>query len=785
MERNVVFRNDQKIIADDLNNIGIFARQSFDTIVADAVSSLRYFTGFSTSKTGQTEITVAAGHYWGGGPVYRRDENVVFNLLTGGNYMPTVTKRIVAVVTYGDTIDSDVQQRSFVIDDQGTTEPQSVAMESLRYAHLALVAGTEGPDPQKPTLDANVIPVAWVTLTTSGVVDGGIEMATAYRLPSIESLSQLIKAIDAWRSQIGQLLNTILSELVRIQASIPRDPSALLAALLSRIEALEARSHNPDPTPVIKKFIDRFLSGDQTNANHANYNALVDRGLHFAGGTSEVTALALNNPIDPKVKVLNGLTLPAWSSEKTRLEIGGANNSLSLSQYTVQTTVRVHKQLSRRCHEYCPRAPFLGEHEHTYSSLSNLLDRIDEDQSKNTIYTTQPRIIEAKAAHDRIFGFHRQDGEPYTITSKYRREEIDWDDDREHHGTRCREPYWEYCTRDATVNGSQLAQTFLNATNGWMTSVEVPFAQVGAAGNINVFICEVEGGKPVVSHVIGRGVIDVANLNTTTHIKCVLESPVYMQGGRSYAVQLVSTGNHHVRVHMDEDDDKYISGAAFYLSDTAEWLPVQNSGDLCLKLNYAQFDNTRVEVLLEPLTRASGISEIKIVAAQWEPQGTNLTFEVQRAGVWYQISEGEYDALTGNPTLVNLRMVFTGTRDLMPGIDMLQTEVTMTKTEVAFEHWSTSLSVGSATSAVQVHVFLRGYNAAVHTIDCTNTTPGDGVLNHTSVTTKSDLEDDTTRHVIFAFTPTAETAFEVKIVGTTQNANNPFTVVRREAYAVS
>ena len=66
---------------------------------------------------------------------------------------------------------------------------------------------------------------------------------------------------------------------------------------------------------------------------------------------------------------------------------------------------------------------------------------------------------------------------------------------------------------------------------------------------------------------------------------------------------------------------------------------------------------------------------MKITAAQWEPQGTFLTFEAQRGGLWYQLSEGEYDALSGNPTLVPLRMVFNGTRDLMPGIDMNQTEV--------------------------------------------------------------------------------------------------------------
>lgn len=784
MERAVIYRNDQKIIADDLNNGGLFTRQSFDTIVADAISSLRYFTGFAVSKTGQTEITVAAGHYWGGAAVYRRDDATVFNVLTGGNYMPVTTKRIVAVVTYGDTIETDTQQRSFLIDDQGTTEPQSVAMESLRYAHLALVAGVEGPDPQKPTLDAGVIPVAWVTLTTSGVADGGIEMATDYQLPSVESLSQLIKAIEAWRTQIGQLLNTILSELVRIQAAIPPDMSSVILALLERIEALEARTTVPTTTDPIKKtFVDRFRSLALSNTGHADYNAVVDNGLTFPGGTVEQVGLALNNPLDPKVKTLNGVLLPVWTEERTRLEIGSPDSQLALSQYTVQTVTRVQKMLSRTVTKYSNNiVPILATGAHADTEFARLMRGVDVSQSVYDTLLAQVKALDANLQRTITFDFKRVDGEPYTLSIGPSDWSTSWYSARLSTQVVVQEPYWEYVTKDATINGSQVAQTFLNATNGWMTSVDIPFSQVGAAGNVNVFICEVDmGGRPKKSHVIGRGVIDVADLVTTEHVNCVLESPVYMQGGQSYAIMLVTTGNHYVRVRTG---NKYISGAAFYLSDTAEWLAVQNSGDIALKLNYAMFDSTRVEVLLEPLTRAGGISAIKLAAAQWEPDGTNLSFEIQRAGIWYQLNEGEFDALSGSPTLVNLRMVFSGTRDLMPGIDMLQTEATLSKTELEFEHWSTACAVGVATSSVEVHLFVRGWDAAAHTLACTISTAGDGVLAAASTEVRANHDDEMTRQVVFTFAPTAETEFEIVINGETTDADNTFVIVRREAFAL-
>lgn len=779
MLREVIFRDDQKIVTADLNNQGgAFSRQTFDALIANAVSSLRYYTGFGVIKTGLTEVTVAPGHYWGGGPVFVRSEATVFNMLTGGNYMPTVTKRIVAIVAYGEAIETDVQERTFVKDDQGNVESNSVAMERLRYARLALVSGAESPDPQRPTLDASVIPVAWVRLTTSGVET--IDMAEEYRLPSIESLKQLVTAIDEWRAQIGQILDTILSELARTQAAIPPDYGDLLRGLLARIEELENIAKQP--ASAVQSFLDRFLSLRDSDEDYDGYNAKVGDGLTFAGGTPEYQEIELNNALDPRIKVANNILTPQQTATKPRLTISNPDGALAISQYTVQTTERVQKTLSRTIHAYAVNLQPNSTRFLDNAQLNDLSRYFELDESVVSAWITkltgQVRVQDAVNSGIYTFEFKGPGGEPITIirtigaataTIKFAK------------AITVKETYWDVVTKDATVTGSQVAQTFLNATNGWMTEVGVLFDQVAVTGDVHVFITEVEGGKPVPGSVISRGTIAVANLRSGQEVKCQIE-PVYLAGGKSYAVLFSSAGNHFLKVRSG---NKYISGAAYYLDDNGEWQPVQNSGDVCMSLYFPAFESTRIEVQMKPLTRAGGISSIKINAACHVPEGTRLVWEIQRAGKWYQISEGEYGALTGSPTLVNLRAVFIGTRDLMPAIDMSQTEVELLGQDGTFTHISHVHDLDAATDSVQVHYYIRGWHEGEHDLDCDLILPGspDTVKAPDTLTFTPDPHDATAVKATAVFTLSAKDAYRVKTTGTKGGSDGVYVVTERRDFA--
>lgn len=777
MQRMVMFRPDQKITDDDLNNLGIFARASLDALVSNAVTSLRYFTGFTAIKTGATEVTLSAGHYWGGGPVFQRSEPTVFNMLTGGTYMPVVTRRKVAIVAWGETIDTDVQERSFVIDDQGNTEPQSVAMESLRYARLGLVAGVEGPSPQNPTLDGTVIPIAFVLLDTSGVVS--IEPAEDYRLPSVESLNQLVAAIEAWRADVGQTLNTILSELARIQAAIPPDFSDAIAAILRRLEELENLVRRPQAA--IKTFVDRFITEADSDLDAAGYSCRIDNGLRFPADEPTRGPLELNNPTDPKVKIVNNILMPAWSAEKPRITISGADGELSISQYTSQTTERVQKTASRTITQYSGWWTINTNEGIGTLTPSSVTLKSSDGFVKLTGEELDAFIERARYANSinqRVFQFKRDSGEAYDFIIRNYTGAIGLTQFSFAQATKrvVNETYWDVVTRDATVTGSQIAQTFLNATNGWLTSIEISCGQVAASGDLKVYVTEAVGGKPLKDRVISRGTIPVASLVSQGDVRCAIE-PVYLKGGRTYAVILVSTGNHFIKV---ASGNKYVSGHAFYLSDTGEWVQVQNSGDVCMALNFAYFDQSRIEVLLNPLSHASGIDEIKIVAAQIEPEGTSLTFEIQRAGKWYQLSEGEFDALDGSPTMVNLRMVFSGTRDLMPGIDMSQTEYELGATLDEFTHFSKSHVLDATYDDAQVIYYVRGWDSARHNLDCDLIVPGPSTKAPASTVIEPDPEDSQSVRITFTFDNlSAAPSYVVKTVGETDTATRPFVVTQR------
>ena len=783
MLKEVIFRDDQKITTPDLNNLGAFSRQTFDALVANAVSSLRYYTGFTVTKTGQTEITVASGHYWGGGPVFVRSEPTVFNVLTGGTYMPNVTKRIVAVVAYGESIETDVQERSFEIDDQGNTEPQSVAMERLRYARIALVPGAESPNPTRPTLDIGLIPVAWVTLSTSGV--DAVEMEESYRLPSVETLKQLVDAINVWRAQIGQILDTIQSELVRIQAAIPPDNTSLLLEIFLRLNALE--NLTKEPPSAVQTFIDNFTSEVDSDIEYAGYDAIIDGGLRFPRGVPQLSKIRVNNPLDTRVRGIEGVMTPAMTGTTARVVIDNPDGALSTSQYTVQLTERVQKTLSREVISYETAAHFIvspatGRLDHSVGTVYTALRQAGMTTTQVDAWLASMydaiMLLDVKMTKAQTFKFKGPDGDTYDIsvigTSGGFRATIKGLA-ISHTVT---ETYWENVTKDATVTGSQVAQTFLNATNGWLTEVETHFDQVGTTGDVRVFVVETRGSKPVDGSVISQGTIPVANLVSNGKVRCTID-PVYLQGGRSYAIIWATTGNHFVKVRSG---NKYISGTAYYLSDTNDWLPVQNSGDICMGLYFMAYAETRVEVLMEALTRTGGITGIRVNAAQHVPEGTQLLWETQRAGKWYQISEGEAGALDGNPTLVNLRAVFIGTRDLMPAIDMTQTEVELLGPLSNLTHFSKERDLASATTSIQVHYDITGYDADEHTFGCSLVLDGGSTEAPDSLTITPDPQDATLSRAKAVFTPASLTKYRVKTTGGLGGAEGAFVVTERRDY---
>ena len=70
MENLVLFRPNQHVTTDDLNNIELYARQSFDDIVSDAIEPGIKYAGFQVTQNGPTGALVNTGRLYSGGQVF-------------------------------------------------------------------------------------------------------------------------------------------------------------------------------------------------------------------------------------------------------------------------------------------------------------------------------------------------------------------------------------------------------------------------------------------------------------------------------------------------------------------------------------------------------------------------------------------------------------------------------------------------------------------------------------------------------------------------------------------
>ncbi|MCK5934496.1 MAG: hypothetical protein KAG89_20275 [Fulvimarina manganoxydans] len=787
MLKRYMSRDNQSVTTQDLNDLGNFPRQSFDALVSNAVSGLKYFSGFAATRSGQAEVTLGPGYFWGGGPFYSREGDTVFNFLTGGSYLPAAAglKRKVAIVTYGETVQTDVQDRGFRTDDEGAAQSQSVPVQEYRYARLDLISGPIAADPQKPTLDVGLVPVAWVTLDNNGVLEtNGIEMAEDYRLPSVESLKQLIRAIQSWREQIGQAIDTIQTELITIKAAIPHRIGKLLQDIIARLDELEHLAKRP--ASAVKVFIEQFISEDFSDTDAAGYSAKVEFGLSFPLGASAVQPIALVNPLDAKVKTVNDIMLPAWT-EKKRVSVTDGDGEISILQYPVSTRETVQKFLTRTVWELEPfenvqyrdgiglgssvlltqvleqatRQAF-SEAGGSYSQ-SDLVAAWDEAKAQLAANGIG-KMFEVRGAGGEARGFQIYAQDHYGATVYYYRL------------TRkivSQEPYWDTVTTTTQVSGTHVSQTFNQATDGWLTSVEFELSQVAGSGDVHILVCETAGGKPKLDAVIGRGMVSVASLVAGMNRAPI--NPTFMKGGRMFSIILASSGNHFLRT---KSGNTYAQGAAFYLDDTGAWQPIQNSGDLCFGLNFATFASNRIEVQMQSLELAGGISTMRLLTADREPDGTRLIWEVQRAGRWYQISEGEPEALSGAPNLVAFRAVFIGTQDLMPGFDISQSEVQLGRLADEFKHISIERTLDAATTSVQLAYEVQGWDSDDHVLVPSVIVAGSPVAADT-VTSFANPDNSAKVRFLADFTVPSTTSFTPVLDGATDTTGKYFVVTER------
>lgn len=745
MERVVKIWPEQKISSKDQNNFGLFARASLDHVVGDAVDPGKKFTGFPVTQSGPLEITVGAGRFYSQGRVfYREDEGGV--VLQLADYIPLVTKRIVTVAVWGQEVDTAIEPRTFLKDaNTRETFADAVATESRRHAEVNLVGGLEAVEPQPAGLDANVLAVAYVTLSPAGIVS--IEAVESNRLSSVAKNASKVTALEGWRDGAGARLDTLASDLASLNA---RTRGMVTRRAMNDVIADVARIKDvlDLPQDIVSYYADHFLDLRGTDIAHPDHLARVEEGIRFPAAQQSLAQILLLNQYEANVKLTGTFMLPAYK-ETTRIKVEGWDSEVSLAQYAYQTIQTEQLTATRQRLRY-------GE---------------SFDVCTNSAWWQSGQFNVAD-------GLFSRDGETYEIVSfvgnygrghEILRVRKYWVDTFE-------ESYTESRVVTEAVSGHISGQTFLSAQAGWLTSVYLPLTKVAETGDIHVMVCETTAGGPDYKRVIARATVAAADLKVLPIKTRVPVNPTYIAGGL-YAVIWATAGNHFMALTTG---NKYLEGSFFQSTDGA-WFQGDLTRDVPLELGFAEFASPRTEVQMQPITLENGIANIDILAETITPPGTALYHEVQVNSVWQRLDGNTLNLFSGLPALLPYRIVFVGTTDIQPSLTLgAASTVTAWRPRTDFKQVSPAIDLTTECDEVEIRVEVENWDDARHDVNC-KLLVGE---NYATTVTSSVVEDRDLPDVAiagqlvtdrkefrftFALAPAAS-SMRVKIEGTTDNA---------------
>ena len=717
MEKQVIFRDRQELQSADLNAIGQHAGDAIAHLVLDAVSGALKFTGGAVSAKSATEVDVAALRFYNGGKVYASEQTETLNLF---QYLPLVAKKCVAVVVWGEVIDTDVQPRDFLVDlTTGATEPQAVAMAKLWKANVNLQPGNESADPQPPVLQTGTLAIALVYLTPGGVER--IELQDASRLPTLQGHEQRLFEHEAWRTQAEPRISSIATDLAglakKTMSLVGRDTVVELANDVARLKAKVNL-----PTAYASYESDYYGNTDKSDAAGVGYSAAIKNGLLFPTAGQASVGLALFNPYDAGIKrSAEDLVLPAYT-DRARIQTTGYSGDISASQYQVQSqTIR---QYTATVWDY------------TYGWNYNYYNGW-----WNSWYWNY---------YGYNWGWYGYYG--YRVARQ--------------------ETRYELQTVTTSYNGAIIGQTFLVSNAMWLTKVGLQFTQIGASGDVMVAVCETEGGKPDLLKTLTRVTVARGDLKKYPEETAIPVPPVLLEAGKRYALVLITQGDHRLATVSGND---YTQGTLFFGTD-GDYFTGDLTKDLMFTLYAAQFAQPRVEVVLQSVSLAGGISDINIAAPQIVPDGCELRYEIQVGGKWYPLGDAAM-RLSTLPDIVPLRLVLLGTSDLAPAFRLAPNAITGSRAATSLAHWSKLRTLAAPSSSITVQVVVAQWDAANHTLACEIKS---GATTYTPATTVvRDEPDGQAKRFTFTFTPPAISTYAIKLTGARTAASAPFVVVER------
>ena len=751
MESKVIFRSGQDLDPADFNNMQAYAQASIDHVVGDAVTAGRAYAGFLVAITGAAKVTADPGRLYSAGSVYVRSTAIQFDFTT---QLPVTGKKIVLLLVAGSEQDVDATPREFLIDEATmAAQPQTVPMRHARIASVNTTLGAEAPDPVDPVYDAGYLAVARILLAPSGV--SSVAMLTGNELPSLaglaEGIADLMDADVQQRAKIVAIDTQVAAVVGRVTGTASQEA---LGRALVRLADLEAK--NGIPSNAANSAADYFLTAAGSDLVNASSSCRVEEGIRFPDDAAAAAPLTILNPLNTSIRSLGGIVFPAFT-EAARLAVGPRQGELQASAYTYQANTIVQKTMTRTRIRYgsiytvCTNAGWWGAITDRY--IPETFEHAGENFQTLDVQWDGP-----------LHGWVR--------VQQF------WYDSYD-------EPYWDAVTTNYAVPGAQVAETFLQANDGWLTSIGLTFTRLAADGGISLSVVEVDNrGLPDLSSALSVTAVARASLAVNAETRIPVQ-PVFLQGGKRYAIVVITAADHWLATTQGVN---FPQGTLFYVLDGA-YQQGDGTRDLCFSLSYAKFASARTVVDLGAQQLAGGIAAIDILADAVVPGSCALTYEIQIAGIWYPLGQVDQSVLSAGgalPPLVPLRAVFSGTPDAQPCIKIAGSSCRISRSKLAFVHISAVRTLPGAGSAqIRVIERLEYFDAAHHTSRvklltgaafATVTTPNSVV---DVVATDGSIE----RTSIFNLGAPV-TAFCIRSEGTTDAVQRPWHVGWRKDYAL-
>ncbi|MXO66254.1 hypothetical protein [Altericroceibacterium endophyticum] len=752
MEKIVNFRDGMDLSSTDLKNIQSFAQESLDHIVADTVTTQRKYAGFASVMLSGLRMQVSAGRLYDAGRVFNMEAAIEHDFTAA---TPVQHRKICSLVAWSEVIETGETSREILIDvENQTTEAQTVMMETRRVARLSVRQGVESPDPVAPAIVEGQLEIARITLTTTGIES--IAMVADNALPSTAAHGTRLAHLETFRRDAQakvQGLSGDIAALTEGQANMVGVEQ--YGQVLDRLASVEAKTGVPDSA--VSSFADFLLDESASDTGFAGYHAKVEEGIRFPEAASSTTALALKNPIDPGAKLSDGLLLPAYDRD-LRFSTGAPTGEVKLNGYSYQTNELTRKTLVRYRLRHGILHPFSSRYAFLKSGRYDLL---------GAVFTKQGEVLQANAA----------------ARSALLRNHIFWR--RHFHWVdKVEVPYWDTVTVDHTVPGTQVTETFLQANDMVLDALGLWFTKLAADGAVTVAICETEHGVARTDQVIAQTTLDRADLSVEKETIVPLP-PTFLTGGKRYAILVMTAADHYLGTVQGS---VYPQGTFFYVLD-GQYQQGDGTKDIAFSLYGAKFRQSRAVIDLAEVQLADGIADIDILTQATEPGATELTFFVQIGGVWYPLSDSETTPLAQGNVLQNLlplRVVMTGTPEVMPILKLAGSQLTVSRPDLSFSWISEERHLpGSGSDEIVARFELERFDEADHTLTPSLLT-GAAYGTETAPDSVSDsvTDDGTIQRTAIWSLDAVVTDFRLKLTGTTSSAQRPFHVAVRRDHAL-